>query len=485
MARRVVLGCGRVGRRIVSTLVEYDDSITVVDPDETIIEEFHETGIDGTVADPTNPSIIAEYGAGTESILVAGDAADTNITVTERILDVLDEPVIVAYTGQDPLPAERETLESLATRVVDSGVEFREEVFERLTAPVGPRLLDLKGVLREIEGTLGVFMHDNPDPDAIGAAIALCAVTDAIGLNAEACYFGEIAHQQNRALVNLLDLSLVNYSDPDEVSYDGIALVDHSRPGVNDQLLPETPIDIIIDHHPPRGPINGKYVDIRTDAGSTSTLLAEYLEGYGTEISTTVATALLYGIRVDTNDFEREVSHLDFSAASFLLPHADIGVLERVENPSVSASTLDTIARAILNRIQRDSVIASGVGRITDRDTLAQAAERLLSFEGVDTTVVFGYMDETVFVSARTRGTSIDIGEVLREAFDQIGSAGGHSDMAGAQLPLGILGEVESEDESLEQVVSEVILHRFFEVLGYPTAKVLPGNSGFETDLHE
>jgi len=71
-----------------------------------------------------------------------------------------------------------------------------------------------------------------------------------------------------------------------------------------------------------------------------------------------------------------------------------------------------------------------------------------------------------VFVSARARATDIDLGETMRAAFGQIGSAGGHADMAGAQIPLGLLGEVEDEEEaSLTTVVSEVVTERFFETV--------------------
>jgi hypothetical protein len=62
----------------------------------------------------------------------------------------------------------------------------------------------------------------------------------------------------------------------------------------------------------------------------------------------------------------------------------------------------------------------------------------------------------------------VDIGEVLRQAFGQIGSAGGHADMAGAQLPMGILGEVEAGEAAaeVEATLEETLIDRFFEVLG-------------------
>jgi len=150
-----------------------------------------------------------------------------------------------------------------------------------------------------------------------------------------------------------------------------------------------------------------------------------------------VATALLYGIRVDTKDFAREITIDDFEAGAWLLPQADTDVLERIETPSMSADTLDTIAAAIRNRELDGSMLASCVGAIADRDTLAQAADRLLAMRGVTVTFVYGFTEGTIYVSARSRGKDIDLGAVLREAFGDQGSAGGHADMAGAQLPWG------------------------------------------------
>jgi nanoRNase/pAp phosphatase (c-di-AMP/oligoRNAs hydrolase) len=314
-------------------------------------------------------------------------------------------------------------------------------------------------------------MHDNPDPDAIASAVALCRIAESVGVEAEACYFGDISHQENRAFVNLLDLGLRNFeSDGDTEAalseFAGIALVDHSRPGVNDQLPPDTLIDVVIDHHPPKDPVEASFVDLRSNVGATSTLLSEHIERLGVPLTEDVATGLLYGIRVDTKDFAREVSTADFEAAAYLLPHADTSVLERVESPSISADTFSTMARAIRNRELDGTVLATCVGSLSDRDALAQAADQLLNMDGVTTTLVYGFRDGIVYVSARARGTDIDLGETMRAAFGQIGSAGGHADMAGAQIPLGLLGEVEGEEqESLTSVVSEVITERFFETV--------------------
>ena len=68
----------------------------------------------------------------------------------------------------------------------------------------------------------------------------------------------------------------------------------------------------------------------------------------------------------------------DYEAASYLLPYADTAILDRVETPSISVDTLETVGRAIRNRDVRGEVLTSCVGRLHSRDALAQAADRLL-----------------------------------------------------------------------------------------------------------
>jgi nanoRNase/pAp phosphatase (c-di-AMP/oligoRNAs hydrolase) len=322
---------------------------------------------------------------------------------------------------------------------------------------------------------VAVVTHDNPDPDAIGAALALVAVARSMGVEAVACYAGEISHQENRALVNLLDLDLRRIGPDDLDEFGGVALVDHSRPGVNDSLPPDTRVDVVLDHHPPREPVSAPFVDLRPDVGATSTLLVDYLEGYGVEPSAATATTLLFGIRVDTREFTREASERDFEAAAFLLPHVDVSVLDRVESPSLRPDVVDVLARAVRARDVRDGALAAGVGRVTERDALAQAADFLLGMEGVDVVIVYGMVDGIVHVSGRARGGAVDLGETFRDAFGQVGSAGGHADMAGAQISLGVWADVDQDSDDLRSVVAEVVADRFFETL--ETAPRAPGRA--------
>ncbi len=466
MARRLVLGCGPVGRIVVAAVDRWRDDVVVVSDDEDHVETFRDEGVVATYGDPTDPT---NYPEGVEMVFVAGGDARGRAAATaarERFPDAF----LVAYAGRTPGDETLAVLDDVADRVVDPQRALVDRVTDLATGNGAKRVHDLLRTLRGLDGPLAVVMHDNPDPDAIAAAIALAQVAESVGVAADACYYGSISHQENRALVNLLELDLRNFEAEEDVSeYAGVALVDHSRPGVNDGLPEDTHVDIVIDHHPPRAPIEADFVDLRHDVGATSTLLVDYLERLELQPTERVASALLYGIRIDTKDFTREASDVDFEAAAHLVSHVDWKTLDRIESPSVSPEVLRTTARAIHNRTVRGEVLATNVGIIRDRDSLAQAADLLLDMEGVRVTLVYGVIDDVVYVSGRARGTSLDLGETLRDALDAIGSAGGHADMAGAQIPLGIIGEMEDEeersDEEITRRVSEVIETRVFETM--------------------
>jgi nanoRNase/pAp phosphatase (c-di-AMP/oligoRNAs hydrolase) len=484
MVRRLVLGCGRAGETVVGVVSTWGGDLRAVVAEESRVERL-EPSVDGVVqGDPTDPTAYPETA---DVVLVLGEDADRNRVAAERARAAFPDALIVACTGQDGDPA---GLATVADRVVDVRTTLAEHLLGTTTGEGAGRVHRLLAVLRGLDGPLAVVMHDNPDPDAIASALALARIARSVGVEADPCYFGDISHQENRALVNLLDLDLTNLAEADAIdAYGGVALVDHSRPGVNDGLDPDTVVDVVIDHHPPREPVEADFVDLRSDAGATSTLLAAYLERLGIDPTREVATALLYGIRIDTREFTRETVDSDFEAAAFLLPYVDESVLERVESPNMSPDVLATLAAAIRNRRVYDDVLTSGVGRISNRDALAQAVDRLLDMEGICIAVVYGFVDGTIYVSARARGTDVDLGEVLRDALGAIGSAGGHADMAGAQIPLGILGEVDDASaDSLASVVDEVIADRIVEELENPPSpppRESPTDVAFEFPLDE
>jgi nanoRNase/pAp phosphatase (c-di-AMP/oligoRNAs hydrolase) len=471
MTDRLVLGSGSLSHRLVAALADRPGSVRVVTED-TQRTDVYDGSVGVIVGDPTAEATLADVES-VDVVVVADDDPATGHAMARAAMSAFPDAYLVAYTGFND-GDDAAALESLADRTIDAADAITEFVLGR-SGEGGVRVRQLSRVLRSID-TLAIVAHDNPDPDAIASAVALGRLAERAGCSVDICYYGEITHQENRALVNLLDFDLQNLDlDTSLDAYDGFALVDHSRPGVNDGLPEDLPVDIVIDHHPPRAPVEARFVDLRADVGATSTLLVDYLRQYDVTIEEDVATGLLFGIRIDTKEFTREVSAADFEAAATLVPAADLSTLERIESPSISPETFETIANAIRNRTQEGPVLMSCVGQLSDRDALAQAADRLLTLKGVDATLVYGIRDGTVFVSARAQGMDVDLGEILRDAFGRIGSAGGHADMAGAQITLGVLDAVEERDESLREIVEAVVNDRFLGALEAHTEQTTAG----------
>ncbi|MFB6124984.1 MAG: DHH family phosphoesterase [Halanaeroarchaeum sp.] len=464
MVSRLVLGCGSACLGLIDQLTDRPGTLHVVDPDESRVEQLRAESVDATVGDPVSDRTLRDLAVVPDVIIVGGDDPRTNRRAAVRAHETFPDAYRIGFAGEDADADTTAAIESVVDRLFDPGQAIVEHLGTILRTNRADRLRSLHETIEGIDGTLGIFTHDNPDPDAIAAAVALAEIAGWHGVEVTPVYFGSISHQENRAFVNLLEFSLVNADPNDPPTFDAIALVDHSVPGVNDQLPPETDVDIVVDHHPPKQPVAAEFVDIREQVGATSTLLVDYIRGFGMEMDVAVATGLLYGIRVDTKDFAREITRADFEAAAYLLPRSDLDVLKRIESPSITADTLETIARAIRNRDHRGVVVASCVGTVADRDALAQAADRLLNMAGVSVSLVYGYDEGIIYLSARARGVDVDLGDALREAYQDIGSAGGHADMAGAQIEMGLFEAVESETR-LRRVVEEVITERFYEVL--------------------
>lgn len=128
--------------------------------------------------------------------------------------------------------------------------------------------------------------------------------------------------------------------------------------------------------------------------------------------------------------------------------------------PSVTGATVDAIAETITNRTVRGSVLISGIGRTSERDALPQAADYLATLEAVETAIVFGIVEDGIQLSARSTDSRIHIGDVLDEAFSDVGSAGGHREMAGDEVLLGIFADYTTDDTQLFAIVDQVMSAR-------------------------
>ncbi|WP_254768017.1 DHH family phosphoesterase [Salinilacihabitans rarus] len=329
------------------------------------------------------------------------------------------------------------------------------------------RAAELADALDECD-SLAIVCHDNPDPDCLASALALRTIADAHDVEeVTVLYGGEISHQQNRAFVNVLDIGVHDVGGGDPLDFDDdecIAFVDHSRPGANSIASASVDPDIVVDHHPGET-VDAPFVDVRTDYGATATIFVEYLLELGVALTTRLASALLFALHRERLDYLREPTEREYEAALTVFPHADLETLEQLYGSAFSPATIDAIGRAIATRKRRGSSMVASVGRTPETDALPQAADYLLNLEGVDTVLVYGLVDGTIRMSGRSIDPRVNMGETLDDAFGDLGAVGGHHDMAGGRIGLGLFADDSGDDAELLEFVAGRITRRYFDAL--------------------
>jgi len=284
------------------------------------------------------------------------------------------------------------------------------------------------------ERKVHILLQHDPDPDAIGSALALRELLGRNRPTTPIVTFGEVTRPENIAMIRLLDIQIDRIT-PDDLHKDGarLALVDVQPPYFDREL---GRVDLVVDHHPKRTNFKARFADLRTAYGATSTIFTEYLRAAGLEPTQRLATALLYGIKTDTLFLERGSNLADLNAFTFLYPIASKAMITRIERPALPREDLEALGRA-LSQLQLDNGVAViHMGEINREDVIPQMAEFCLQIEGVEWGVVSGLVKDRVVISVRNVGYVKSAGEIMKKLYDDIGSAGGHRAMAKAVVPL-------------------------------------------------
>lgn len=351
-----------------------------------------------------------------------------------------------------------------------------------------------RGKAREFEKCLSerrgerhvVILQNFPDPDAISSAFAHQLISAQFDIDVDVVYERRISHQQNIALVRLLDLELIRYSAGFDFSqYSGSIFIDNqgTTTGLLEPLAKANVAPLmIIDHHERQERLQAEFTDIRR-IGATATIYTEYIqEGLLTldrsrPEHVKCATALMHGIRSETTDLIRAKED-EFLASAFLSYFYDPTLLAEILRQQRSPRVMDVIQKALENREVRSNVSVSGIGylREEDRDAIPQAADFLLTEENVHTAIVFGIIvdggREVLNGSMRTSKLTVDPDDFLKETFgkDERGVffGGGRQHAGGFEIPIGFLAGSNGEEYSkLKWIVyDQQVRHKIFSEIG-------------------
>ncbi len=402
-----------------------------------LARRLHDAGINVTQADPkrTDSYLKADLSPGTCVIVEDRGRRSGLVKVLEAIGDAGGTLVYVLGVGaactqarQDELKARFPELHYLSMADL-FGSALREEFsrsFSRLKVQQYQRYF-------ADAGKVLILLHHDPDPDAMASGLALRTLLRRTRQTAIIGALRGVTRPENLRMQNLLDIH-VEIIDPTALGdYERIALVDvqpHYFGGLIDH------VDLVIDHHPEQSGYNSVFKDIRSDYGSTCTILTEHLRAVDANISERTATAMLYAIKSDTLFFNRQANRVDIDAFSYLYPLADAAMIKKMEGAEITTERLDFIVRARQGGHLSEQVFCSFLGTTPREDFIPYLADFYLQLEHVKWTIVAGIVGDNLVISVRNIGYLRNAGEFVRRYFGDIGSAGGHRAMAKAVVPL-------------------------------------------------
>ncbi len=304
------------------------------------------------------------------------------------------------------------------------------------------------GELAADASCLFVMGHKDPDMDAVGAAVGVCAIARKKGV--PAYIIRETRPTPADDLyrrVERLEEYRGRFLDAQEAmlradSRSLLVVVDTNRPEQvqSRELLASCNKVAVIDHHRRAATyIEGAAFNFHEPYASSASELVTELIGYlmdAADLLRGEAEALMAGLMLDTKNFTMRTGARTFEAAAFLRQAgANTAEVKRMFQNNLS----DTIAKydIIQNaRMYREGIAIAPVEHTVGRVTAAQAADELLNIAGINSSFVL-YPDEgQVVLSARSLGeTNV---QIIVEAL----GGGGNSTAAGAQIPRQTVDEV-------------------------------------------
>jgi nanoRNase/pAp phosphatase (c-di-AMP/oligoRNAs hydrolase) len=301
--------------------------------------------------------------------------------------------------------------------------------------------------------TVLLLCHNNPDPDALGSASGFhFLLKRRFGVRAAIGHGGIVTRAENKAMIMRLQIPMTRMTKLTHSKYYGIAVLD-AQPGTGNNLYntrKEPPL-IVIDHHPVRkASYKARFHDIRPDYGATSTIVTEYLVASNLTPPRRVANALLYGIKTDTATLVRSTTRSDLQAYQFLSPLTNPRVISRIEKPSLDPSHYADYCRGLAQTVLYRDVAVSYLGAVQSGSIIPELADFLLRIDGVSWALCMGYHGKAMFLSLRTTAKKQGAGNVIRKLLGKAGSAGGHHEMAGGQMPVNGMSPDEIESLSTE-----------------------------------
>jgi len=335
------------------------------------------------------------------------------------------------------------------------------EETKKRAQPTQTFLDKLKNTFQDYEEEIPIITHNYPDPDAISSALGMVQILKLLGLKPGGIYYtGEISHPQNKSLVTVFNITLINYEKiPFESGVKAVCVdISNVGEGTNQTGITDVNIKAVVDHHKSKA-IKGAISDIR-HVGSCASIIWSLLTDLNFDFSSDegcqLATALLVGLKTDTQDLTSETAEsLDFEAQQHLIKYIDRQKFVSIINYPLPEYYFELKQRANEVKYIANSTIVAGVGIISPakRDIIPVIADEFLRMSGIETSIIFAIIDDCIDVSMRSINITVDIEEFLQTVFK---TGGGKKGAGRAKIPLGFF-ELNGIDNDAKNALWEVV----------------------------
>lgn len=274
----------------------------------------------------------------------------------------------------------------------------------------------------------------NADPDAIASAMAVKRLLWRKVASVLIAHVNRIERPDNLTMIQKLGVKLMPFDTIDAAAFSKAVLLD-SQPDHHESFGRIERFCAVIDHHP-KTHFDADYVDIRPEYGATASLLTEYLQASGLAVSAKLAAGLLYAIKTDTRNFERQAIEADLKAFQFLFKRANLPLARKIESSEIRPEFLRHFRYALQTYRMRHGKVFIHLADVTHADICVLVADFFMKVQTVSWTVVSGLCQDRLTVIFRNDGIRKNAGSLAQKAFGAFGSAGGHKSMARAEIPL-------------------------------------------------
>ncbi len=271
------------------------------------------------------------------------------------------------------------------------------------------------------------------DPDSLASALALKKLLKNRVQKITISAVNEIKRLNNQVMVSLLKIPVEPYQEKYLNEHTQFILVD-SQPS-HQKIFQSINFTAVIDHHPLTEDWKADFVDLRPDYGACSTILFEYLKAAKIKPGVKLATAMVYAIKTDTDNFEKEAKIQDVLAFQKLYRYVNKHILHKIEASDLRRSELKYFKMALHNLKYKNKKAFTYLGKVLHPDILVLIADFLNKVYDTSWVFVAGECKKNLVIIVRCDGYRKDAGKLIKRIFKNLGMAGGHKEKARAEIP--------------------------------------------------